>query len=181
MKQIFSCFSVLLLAMVFITSSCKKEGPVGPTGATGSAGPSGPAGPKGEAGTANVIYSDWLDLPFSFDNEGKSYFSEIDVPKLTPEILSQGEIKMYVNLSTPDDPTVAPLPYVGLDTVKIQYVAFNGGLQLSSNYNVGTYENKDKKKVLQYRYVIIPGGIAARQSINWDDYDEVKEILQIKD
>lgn len=181
MKRIFSVFSILLLVTAVITSSCKKEGPVGPTGAMGATGPAGPAGPKGEAGTANVIYSDWLDLSFLFDKEDKTYFSGIDVPKLTPEILSQGEIKMYVNTGTLDDPAVIPLPYVGLDTVKIQYVALKGALQLSSNIDASTRQDQSGNKSIQYRYVLIPGGTAARQSTNWDNYEEVKEVLQLKD
>jgi hypothetical protein len=34
---------------------------------------------------------------------------------------------------------------------------------------------------LQYRYVLIPGGASVRRNVNWNNYEEVKAYLGLKD
>jgi hypothetical protein len=189
MKRTSSYLSVIVLALTFLTvSSCEKEGPVGPagptgaTGATGATGPAGPAGANGKPGSVNLIASSWLDLGFQKDAEDNVFFAGIDVPEITAEILAKGDVRVFINLNTPDDPTIVPLPYTGIgDTVKITFFAFPGGIEVDSNIDASTGETKDKKKVLQYRYVIIPNTVTARTSVDWNNYEEVKEYLQLKD
>lgn len=88
-----SLLTLLSIALIFIVSSCTKEGPEGPVGATGAQGPSGvtgatgatgatgpigpvgpagptgptgPVGPTGPAGTpAQVVYSAWATSPYT--------------------------------------------------------------------------------------------------------------------
>ncbi|WP_220392838.1 hypothetical protein [Chitinophaga lutea] len=66
-------FLLLTATAALFMSSCGKDGDVGPAGEkgengdTGAGGPAGPAGPKGDPGTANVIYSDWLNVIFKPD------------------------------------------------------------------------------------------------------------------
>gem|GEM_PF-504293 len=79
------------------------RGNTGPTGAkgdrgdrgdAGSQGPAGPRGAQGARGIANVIYSEWIDpTSLSMASDGRL---EIDVPKLTSEILDQGEVYVYL-------------------------------------------------------------------------------------
>src|SRR4051812_48308804 len=64
-----------LIAVTLLFAYCKKgdTGPAGPAGANGAAGtpgaagPTGPQGAKGDTGTANVIYSQWLDVAYDAD------------------------------------------------------------------------------------------------------------------
>lgn len=179
-------------AALFITS-CSKEGSVGPAGPpgangqNGAPGPAGPAGPKGDTGTANVIYSNWLDVDFLPDTvtiNGKldtlGYFGGIDAPKLTKSLLATADVKVYVNLSSAADPVITPLPYVDEYGVIIRFIAYDQGIQFSSNVDAGTYV-QNGVKTLQYRYVIIPGGVHARTGVDWNDYAQVKAYLGLKD
>ncbi|NIG56584.1 hypothetical protein F3J22_24105 [Chitinophaga sp. Cy-1792] len=113
-----------------------------------------------------------------FDTIG--YYSVINVPKLTTALLSNADVKVYINTKTPDAPVIAPLPYVGLTGVNLSFVAYAGAIQLYSNGDISTYTNSGKK-YYQYRYVLIPGGVGARQSVDWNDYATVKAYLGLKD
>lgn len=164
--------------------SCSKEGPTGPAGATGPAGPQGPGGaqgPAGQPGTANVIYSDWIDTTTwnadtvhngaTIDTLG--FFADIDVPALDTNILNHGEIKVYVNVSTdPTFPIVFPVPFNN-GSVFIDPIFAPNIIELSSNSDLTG---------LPFRYILIPGGTHARTAkINWNNYNEVKAYLGLKD
>lgn len=176
----------LVLSIVFVMVSCSKEGDAGPAGAdgpAGPAGPSGPQGPKGDTGTANVIYSDWLDVAYETDADSATWIAQIDAPKLTGDMLSKGEVKVYVNLGLAADPVIAPLPYFdGAFIINVRFV--EGLIAMISNANLSTFTDEDSgAKVQQVRYVLIPGGTAARQSagIDWNNYQQVKKYLNLKD
>jgi hypothetical protein len=177
---------ILGVTLVIGLVSCSKDGPAGPAGANGPAGPQGPAGAQGPAGqdgqpgTANVIYSDWIDTTTwiadtvhngaTVDTVG--YFTNIDAPKLDTAILNRGEIKVYVNANTPADPLVFALPYND-GQLFIDQVFFTGTIQLFSNGNLTG---------VPFRYILIPGGSHARMmKINWNNYNEVKAYLGLKD
>lgn len=181
MKQVFSISCTLFLSLLLIATGCKK-GDTGPAGPQGDQGDPGPQGPQGPPGSANVIYSDWLDVEFDAqtDNNGDTVilFATINAPKLTAEILDRGEMKTYVNLGTVGDPAVYPLPFIGNAFIDVEYVI--GGINLFSNA-VASTDGSGNNKTLQYRYVLIPGGQPARSAINWNDYNSVKKYLNLKD
>jgi hypothetical protein len=175
---------ILSVALVIGIASCDKEGPAGPAGATGPAGPAGPAGsqgPAGAPGTANVIYSDWIDTTTwiadtvhngaTIDTLG--FFADLDVPALDTNILNRGEIKVYVNISTdPTFPIVFPLPFNN-GSVFIDPVFAPNIIEISSNADLTG---------LPFRYILIPGGTHARKAkIDWNNYNEVKAYLGLKD
>ena len=175
---------ILGIALVVGIVSCSKDGPAGPAGATGPAGPQGPAGsqgPAGAPGTANVIYSDWIDTATwiadtvhngtTIDTLG--YFADLDVPALDTNILNRGEIKVYVNVSNdPTFPIVFPLPFNN-GSLFIDPVFAPNIIELSSNGDLTNFP---------FRYILIPGGTHARQAkINWNNYNEVKAYLGLKD
>ncbi|WP_213087041.1 hypothetical protein [Chitinophaga agrisoli] len=196
-----STYLLLLLAVSVLYVACSKDGPAGPAGpegpagANGAAGPAGPAGPKGDSGTANVIYSEWLDVAFIPDSvestttpgtwDTVGYHAFIDAPKLTADIVNQGEIKVYINLGTAANPDVAPLPmYDGLFfnlNLLVEFVV--GNIILYANQDAGTGLTQQGDKVLQYRYILIPGGTAARmaKTVDWKNYNAVKAYLKLKD
>jgi hypothetical protein len=183
--------SVLFLAITVLIAACSKDGDTGPAGPAGAQGPAGsngaagPAGPAGPAGTANVIYSNWIDTAnFRPDTimtgaviDTIGYFTNISAPKLTLDILNRGEIKVYVNLGSDTDPVVFPLPFNN-GAVFIDPIFFLGGIQI--------YSNADLTGVVPFRYVLIPGGTAARpgpngKPIDWNNYKEVQAYLGLKD
>ncbi|HRO46800.1 hypothetical protein [Agriterribacter sp.] len=187
-KLTFQIAAVAFMAVGMLFTSCSKEGPEGPAGPAGAAGPSGaqgPAGAKGDPGTANVIYSQWLDV--SFDENG---IAIISAPGLSKEILNSGSVKVYWNLNTEDDPFVVSLPCSVIASIlfDVEETAPNifidpyfseDEIILTSNYNVSSEQG-----ISQFRYILIPGGTpAARKAsgIDWNDYNAVKKYLNLKD
>lgn len=141
----------LILALGF--SMCSKQGPAGPqgaTGATGATGPQGPQGARGDTGTANVIYSKW-DSSFS----GTSAIW--NVPAITRGILDTGTVLVYVD----QNGYVYPLPYdnVNGSGFYLNDLLYSGQISLfcNSSYNLNEFK---------FRYVIIPGGVAAADAEN---------------
>lgn len=186
---------ILLASAIFLVNACSKDGSAGPAGATGANGEKGDKGDKGDPGTpgtTGIIYSDWLDVKFEADTVHLSgggidtigYFAFIDAPKLTQEALTTADVRVYINLGDATDPTIALLPYVEESGIVIRFIAYKGTLELTSNVDAGTYIDNRSVKRLQYRYMIAPGGTAARKAghdINWNDYNAVKAYLGLKD
>ncbi len=183
--------SILFLAITVIIAGCSKDGdtgpagPAGPAGPTGAAGAAGVPGAQGAPGTANVIYSAWIDTAdFRPDTimtgpviDTIGYFANISAPKLDLDMLNKGEIKVYVNLGSDTDPVVFPLPFNN-GNVFIDVIFFLNGIQI--------YSNADLTGLVPFRYVLIPGGTAARnapgqKTINWNNYKEVQQYLGLKD
>ncbi|SHK83713.1 hypothetical protein SAMN05444266_101314 [Chitinophaga jiangningensis] len=183
-------------ATALFVSSCSKEGPAGPAGAAGAngqngaPGPAGPSGPKGDTGVANVIYSSWLDVAFQADTihtagggiDTIGYGALINAPKLTLSILNTGLVKVYLNGDAPNDPSLIALPYFSaFSGLSIEVTAYVNTISLYSNANVSTQVDRNGVKYLQYRYVLVPGGVRARSVIDWNNYAAVKEYLGLKD
>lgn len=175
-------YTALVVVVSLLFANCKK-GDAGPAGADG---PAGPQGPQGTTGTANVIYSAWLDVKFTPDvptvGDTVGFYATINAPKLTPALLNTGEFKVYINVDYTTNPLVYPLPYTDLESglyISVNYEA--GKINLYSNGNVSTGTDAGGK-YQQYRYVLIPGGAPARKAtIDWNDYNKVKETLGLKD
>ena len=87
---------------------------------------------------------------------------------------------MYINLNNATRPFIIPLPYFNAAGDYIQPIYFAGGIELDANENFGTFTSGNVK-YNQYRYVIIPGGVPARSSIDWNNYADVKEKLNLPD
>lgn len=181
MKHIFSIFCAAFLLLLMLVTGCKK----GDAGPAGPEGPQGTQGPKGDTGVANVIYSAWLDVTFLPDTvkdgdvviDTAGWYAVIPVPKLSLDIVNKGQVKVYVNVDVPGDPTVFPLPYFD-GGILINMLFWQGNIQLLSNIpanTIGTGANKRQ----QYRYILIPGGTSARSAINWNDYPSVTKYLNI--
>src|SRR5215203_3501906 len=187
-KSFINPYSVAI-ALTILLYACSKEGDQGPAGPAGPAGATGAAGTKGDPGTANVIYSAWLDVTYLPDTihtgaliDTLGYYADIPASTLTNAILTSGEMKVYLNLGTAATPFVVPLPYVDLyQGITITPTFFLQTIELYSNIPASTITTAPKR--LQYRYILIPGGVAGRTAnkINWNNYAEVKAYLGLKD
>lgn len=182
-----------LAAVVLSCGACSKEGDAGPAGETGAPGPVGPSGPAGADG-AGIIYSDWLDVAYDpivgdYDGDGleddtAAYETVIPAAKLTTDILTTGEIKVFINIGTADDPVIYPLPYTDLFagySINPTFAAQEIYLLATNSFQTFT-DSENGKKYQQYRYILIPGGTAAREGkkIDWNNYSEVKAYLKLK-
>jgi hypothetical protein len=180
------------IALIMMMVSCSKEGPQGPAGPAGPAGPQGSAGAQGQqgpAGTANVYYSQWIDVNFdpAVDQAGDTiaWTAEISATRLTKPILDSGAVKVYLNAGSSATPAVFPLPITDI-------FAITGVLNLNVYFTlnkINMYTEVDAStftdqgtKYFQYRYIIIPGGVpAGRQGVDWNNYESVKAYLGLKD
>lgn len=194
MKQrLFTIFNVLLFTITLIIASCSK-GPAGETGAAGSQGPAGPTGStgsQGAQGTANVIYSPWLNVTFQ-GSDDSGWVAQIPAPKLVDSILNKGDIKVYFNWGSDSAKSqiILPLPisdaFITGGTINAyfatQLIIIASTLDESSFTYSGNHYN-------QFRYIIIPGGTTSTpasvngksNNINWNDYNQVKKFLGLKD
>ncbi|HUQ64851.1 MAG TPA: hypothetical protein VM101_01765 [Flavitalea sp.] len=168
---------IVIFSLAFLVA-CSK-GDAGPAGPAGPSGPAGPAGPSGPTGTANVIYSDWLDVTFEPNADSSNWNASIPAPALSADILNQGEIKVYINFNTASDPVVFPLPYFD-GAVIINPVFFTDTIALVSTVDAGTISDTGGK-FFQYRYVLIPGGQLANipANVNLDKYADVKKYFKL--
>ncbi|MDH7462696.1 hypothetical protein QEG73_15470 [Chitinophagaceae bacterium 26-R-25] len=168
-------FLALVVAASVFAVSCQK-GDAGPAGATGAAGPAGPAGPAGAAGTANIYYSKWfnasgvtkIDSAKNTDGTYTYLFGfSITEALVTDDIVNKGMVKVYINVGTTAAPTVVEADAYGF-TVGVR----KGAILL--NYIDVSFP------AYPFRYVIIPGGTPASNSVDWKNYAKVQEFLNIQ-
>ena len=159
---------ILFIGLLMITLSCRSE--------------DAEQGPQGEPGTANVIYSPW----FTADNFTeatvygiKNMYYVKSAPQITQEILDTGVVLVYGNLSGYVS-TVWPAGQVSQLPISLTYV--QGGQTMTDTWSavqtVGKLTMKfinDKNyytasglsTVHKFRYVIIPGGVAGKQNLDY--------------
>jgi hypothetical protein len=201
-RKLFTIPFLLLLATSLMIVSCSKEGPAGaqgpagpagPTGAAGAPGAPGTPGAPGAPGTANVVYSSWLDVAFDSTGNGGLWVGQITAPRLVDSILNRGVVKVYLNINTAANPTIVTLPVIDpyvVGAIINPYFQLQK-ITLIADDNVGTFTTTTtNQKAFQYRYVLIPGGVAAGRgagtssttpNIDWNDYKQVKQYLNLKD
>ena len=169
------CFrSILPVVFTLLMFGCADDGPAGPAGPTGAAGPVGATGATGATGTANVIYGSWFK-PASYDMTtifGVKTFTHTEaIPAITQEVLDKGVVLIYAKLLG-YSATLWPVNQVGQLPITLTY---SQGAQMqydnwSANASVGNLKITFVNSVNYYntisaqhefRYVIIPGGVAA--------------------
>lgn len=182
----------ILLLTVFagaIFASCQgPEGPIGPSGKDGDKGAQGETGSKGETGTANVIYSAWTQpvtnwTPSTIDNLQKYSFT-MNAPSLSSTILSSGVVLVYTRLAS-ENGQVRQLPYTFYGGFTKSHYDF----ALSANTVRVWYTSLEPYGTLvpsggEFRYVIIPGGQAARfasAELKSMSYNDIKTRFNIPD
>jgi hypothetical protein len=193
--------SFYLLAVTFITISCTKEGPEGPVGAQGPQGPAGTTGAngtngtngtnglQGPPGTANVIYSPWFTQTFATvtpgpTNQHSSYTFVKTAPGVTQSIIDQGVLLCYM-MSTATSAVfqgtnmVAQLPLV--DEFDVDYFkswisgvgAITFAYASSIPFSLATVNGWGHN----FRYVLIPGGVAGGRIVNRQKMAEINGQL----
>lgn len=177
--------------------SAGQTGAQGPAGPQGSTGPQGAAGPQGPAGAANVIYSGWTTITFqsAVNYYGDTlYIGSITAPQLTAAILNYGDIAVYMRfgaISGADTSfTVYKLNYIssiGSVSYWVQMQPAVGVINIQANWNPAkgfiTFPNTNI--VFQFRYILIPGGVAAvalkgGYPPNLNNYESVCSYFGIK-
>lgn len=152
-----------------------------PVNLRGPAGPQGPAGPKG---SANVIYSDWVyakNFRDSTIDNSAMHVADIPANDLTTDNLQNALIQVYFTYGG----GTFPLPHItnaggksSIINFAPRYKHFN-----ITRYTLDNTNSINLSTVLQYRYVIIPGGVAAAKAKNIDinNYESVRRYLRLND
>lgn len=141
-------------------------GATGATGQTGATGATGATGPQGPAGTANVIYSGWItidpNLRDSTIDASYELVSDIPAPKLTSTIINQGAVLVYFTFGS----GVFALPYTSYAGGKASTISFipAPGIIFITRFTFDNTASISMSTALQCRYILIPGGVTARQA-----------------
>jgi hypothetical protein len=204
-------FLLAIICLSSLMVKCKKgdDGPIGPTGGkgdtgaagangtngtNGSKGETGATGPKGSTGTANVIYSDWI-TPASYTKTTVfstiNFTYDIAASKITQAILDKGTVLVYGKLEG-YNPVIWPAGQVSALPIVINYLsgtnpeidtwsarAMLGKIQLVITNNTNIYGSLATAH--SFRYVIIPGGVHTTSTVNFKNYNEVKQALHLAD
>jgi len=203
-KSSYSLLMVYLL-MTTLIFALGCEGPTGPTGPTGTegpqgqqgaqgptgqTGPEGPQGSPGEDGNANVIYSEWLEMAEENWSDAFNFFSQIrreyfiEEPAIDEEILNRGTVNVFLRFpNILDDDVVFSLPTIlHITKPESQYL----GVDLETGFINLVYHDLDggsdpgiiPSDLAEIRYIIIPGGVAAKALTNYPDSNDYYAVIE---
>lgn len=197
------------LSLLFLTNCEGPEGPTGPAGPQGEQGPQGAQGPPGEDGedgedgNANVIYSDWF-TPGSDGATGwmqedgfgglRLIYFDYTASDITADLLEHGTIIVYADLigyadSIWEDGQISQLPITVMYIISggeteidnWDFRATEGNLRITFQNNQNTYMATGIATSHRFRYIIIPGSTAAKQTLpDFSNYHETMEFYGIK-
>lgn len=178
---------LLLLPITLFLFSCETEGPIGPAGPAGKDGTNGIDGTDGNDGNANVVSKNYTVSPNDWIEHGvlgidQYYDVKIDIPEITSEIIEKGVVLVYLNVSG----TYYPLPITspnGVDIGDEQYqwlslidYVFKVG-SVTIMYGSSDFMNDPIENYLEFKIVIIEGIALKSLSIDFTNYQDVKEQL----
>lgn len=181
--------TLLVFALLgsLVVLSCKgPAGPDGPQGAQGPEGEQGPVGPQGEPGTANVIYSDWMDIEWNRDDLSTFKSMYIEEPRVIGDFLDHGVLLVYLKQENPGTIAVVSLPYLQGTSFFYFIIADSSvdnieGILVVVSATDGTTPVADAEDA-QIRYVLVPGGVPAKMPPDfWKDYEAVSNYYGIPD
>lgn len=167
MKILKTIFTLLLIAL--LTISCSSD-----DGTNGTDGINGVDGQTGAPGTANVIYSSWITAAAGIPDtvDGTSGVSTtIDAPELSQDILSKGTILVYFSFGS----GTYILPYTsnaGGSTNTVTAIAAFQKIKMFRFKHSGS-GTVALPATLSWRYILIPGGIAATAKASKTDYSKM--------
>jgi hypothetical protein len=172
----------LVTSLIIASASCSPDD--GTDGINGTNGTNGSNGTNGTTGTANVIYSDWTPgtaaTVTNIDGtNGLSFL--LPAPKLTQVILDKGTVLVYVKFAS----TILILPYTSTAGGTVNTITFFpelGGIKIF-RFNHSGVGTSSLSMSLNYRYILIPGGVpAAKTSLDLKKmtYEEVCNYYKIK-
>lgn len=164
MKKVILVIAGLTLISLFACS--KKEGPQGPAGTNGT---------NGLDGNANVYYSEWAMLGQAWRDttiDGSLLkYNYILASVLNQNMIDSAAVLVYMKFAD----QIHPLPYT----------SYAGGIANTMGYFMGlgkiyltrfTHDNSGSigaSSVLQFRYVVIPGGIVSYSALKQMKYEEI--------
>lgn len=139
---------------------------------------------KGKTGTANVLYSGWnVAVNFRDTTADNSALRAADLlaPALSDDVLNEGMVQVYFTFGG----GVYALPYTNYAGGKLNTIAYFPRLKhfIITRFTADNTKSVPLSTLLQYRYVIIPGGVATAtaKKIDINNYEAVKKAYNIPD
>lgn len=181
-------FLLVVLALVCGLSACKKGemGDIGPQGTAGAKGAQGLKGDQGSLNSVGMLSSDWLVVKgtdWTSSGVPNTFGANFTWGALTADIITKGDIHMYFRSTTQTD-LVYPLPYVFPNTgVRYFWLA----AVVNNKPTIGIYRQNvasaNPGVDLAVRVVAVPPGTSSGRlaHVDWNNYKEVKEALNLKD
>lgn len=170
-------------------SNYKLYGPKDASGwgpATSLKGPTGATGATGATGTANVLYSGWnyaTNFRDTTADNSALHAADISAPALSQSILDGGVVQVYFTFGG----GVYTLPYTSYAGGKLNTISYWPRLKhiIVTRFTADNSNSVPLSTILQYRYVIIPGGTALaaikNNHVNLNDYEAVRKFFRIQD
>lgn len=145
----------------------------------GPAGPQGPVGPQGPAGTANVIYSTWVYATYFRDttiDASSVKAANVLAPGLSSAILNSGTVLVYFTFGAGN----FTLPYTSNAGGKPNTIAYipQLGKILITRFTHDNSNTINLSTLLQYRYILIPGGVADSRATPHPDYNDYTAVCR---
>ncbi len=160
---------VLTITIVTFLSACSSD-----DGTNGTNGIDGQTGATGATGTANVIYSAWIlgstPVDTSIDGTTGVTFS-INAPELSQDILDKGTVLVYLKFGS----DVFPLPYTSYAGGYPNTISAIASLLKIKIFRFAHVTGKTitLPTSLNWRYILIPGGVAATAKVKKVDYSKM--------
>ncbi len=157
----------IVLLLIFTIFSCSKDGA---TGATGQAGANGNANVIG-TNTVTTTSSNWTSY-----SSGALWVTNINVSGITQSIVDKGIVCVF---KSDTNGTWIALPFtIGNQswfyTFGVGFVSIN-----TTNTNITSFANPASQT---FRVVIVSASNKiANPNVNWNNYEEVKDVLNLKD
>lgn len=132
-----------------------------------------------------MIYSSWIEfersnwsgLPTAYATDFRGY--PISAPRINEDIKNKGVVLGYVSFLCCSD--VDPLPVVLDNDNKLRFDYIVGEIQIKrSNYPDATGDRGTFGSGNEFRYVIIPGEVAAKNKLSKDQLQNMSypEVIQ---
>jgi hypothetical protein len=177
MKNLFK--KAILLSIAMFVFGCSKDGETGPAGPAGANGINGTNGTNGTNGNANVSGSPiftFTSQSWTTPNGGISWYARLTgATVITQNIVDRGIVSVFLLQGS----QWVPLPFTffnqnffyGFEVGTIEFVVYGTDASVIPNPSNVTI-----------RYVVIsPSNRLSHPNTDWNNYEEVKQVLKLKD
>ncbi len=175
---------IVMVSSLIFSCSDGEDGAIGPQGEQGAPGADGQDGADGAPGTANVMYSSWIPVDYLVDGAQTTNLMGLEVFNAS-ELNPETDVVLVYGQRTTASPNegIYQLPY--LFSSQNEYYTYGlfdttGGTGLQIRVNTTDGGTNLFTFFQNYRYVIIPGGIA-KTSVDYAtmSYEEIIALFKI--
>jgi hypothetical protein len=120
----------------------------------------------------------------TWTNNGSRWYNEFPVPELTSDNINSASVQVYWG-TTSANWVAIPYTFVGTTDYFMGYLTQVGNIEVRWTYNgvgVGSDPNAVLGGIVQIKVVVIPPAmIKNNPNVNLNNYQEVKQIFNLKD